>query len=222
MDLKKRIFVTAAALAALCAAGGSAGAHPHVFAEARLDVVLSPDHQSVKALRHLWRFDDLFSSTVLMEFDKNADLKLDDTELKDVADTVFASLAEYDYFQLVTVDGKDVTMKAPSHLMANFDNDQLIILFESEPATPIRLAGKVDFGVYDPTFYTAIDFTEDANMAVDGMPSTCTRTVIRPDPDTAIAQNQKTLTDAFFNDPTGTDMSKIFATKLELTCQPEG
>jgi ABC-type uncharacterized transport system substrate-binding protein len=51
------------------------------------------------------------------------------------------------------------------------------------------------------------------------LPSSCTRTVIRPDPDTAIAQNQQTLTDAFFNDPTGTDMSKIFATKLELTCQ---
>ncbi|TJX10754.1 MAG: DUF1007 domain-containing protein, partial [Mesorhizobium sp.] len=41
-------------------------------------------------------------------------------------------------------------------------------------------------------------------------------------PDEAIAENQKTLTEAFFNDPTGTDMSKIFATKLELNCSPEG
>jgi len=95
----------------------------------------------------------------------------------------------------------------------------LIILFESEPETPIRLSGKIDFGVYDPTFYTAIDFTEDANMTVDEMPANCTSKVIRPDPDTAIAENQKTLTDAFFNDPTGTDMSKIFATKLELNCK---
>ncbi|MGN6307392.1 MAG: DUF1007 family protein [Mesorhizobium sp.] len=210
----------AMALTALLTVSGAADAHPHVFAEARLDVVLSADHQSVKALRHLWRFDELFSSTVLMQFDKNSDLKLDDAELKDVADTIFSSLAEYDYFQLVTVDGKDVHMNAPSQVMTNFDNDQLIVLFESEPATPIKLAGTIDFGVYDPTFYTAIDFTEDANMAVEGLPSTCTRKVIRPDPDTAIAQNQKTLTDAFFNDPTGTDMSKIFATKLELTCKP--
>ena len=212
----------AAAAASLFATVSMVAAHPHVFAEARLDVVLDADHQSVKALRHLWRFDDLFSSTVLMEFDKNSDLKLDDAELKEVSETIFASLAEYGYFQLVTLDGKDVKMKPPAHLMANFDNDQLVVLFESEPETPIKLAGKVDFGVYDPTFYTAIDFTEDANMAVDGMPSNCTKTVIRPDPDTALAQNQKTLTDAFFNDPTGTDMSKIFATKLELTCQAKG
>jgi ABC-type uncharacterized transport system substrate-binding protein len=220
MSLKRPASFATAACTALLGLAGSAGAHPHVFAEARLDVVLAPDHRSVKALRHLWRFDELFSSTVLMQFDKNADLKLDDAELKDVADTIFSSLAEYDYFQLVSVDGKDVRMNAPAQLMANFDADQLIVLFESAPATPIRLAGTIDFGVYDPTFYTAIDFTEDANMAVDGLPATCSRQVIRPDPDTAIAQNQKTLTDAFFNDPTGTDFSKIFATKLELTCKP--
>lgn len=220
MQLKRPAFLPAAACVALLGLAGPACAHPHVFAEARLDVVLGPDRQSVQALRHLWRFDELFSSTVLMQFDKNSDLKLDDAELKDVADTIFSSLAEYDYFQLVTVDGKDVKMKAPSKIMTNFDGDQLIVLFESEPATPIGLHGTIDFGVYDPTFYTAIDFTDDANMAVDGLPASCSRKVIRPDPDTAIAQNQKTLTDAFFNDPTGTDLSKIFATKLELTCKP--
>jgi ABC-type uncharacterized transport system substrate-binding protein len=191
--------------------------HPHVFAEARLDVQVRPD-QTVESLRHLWRFDDLFSSTVMMEFDKNSDLKLDDDELKDVADTVYKSLAEFNYFQIVTLDGKDVKMKAPPQLMANFENEQLIILFEDQPAEPLTLKGKVAFGVYDPTFYTAIDFLEDSNLAVDNMPAGCKREVIRPDADTALAQNQSTLTDAFFNDPTGTDMSKIFATRLELTC----
>lgn len=204
-------------LFALLASTVPASVHPHVFAEARLDVVVNPDG-SVKSLRHLWRFDDLFSSTVLVEFDKNGDLKLDDAELQDVSQTVYASLAEYNYFQLVTADGKDVAMKPPAQLMANFENNQLIILFESEPQAPLALKGKVDFGIYDPTFYTAIDFTEDENMAVKDLPASCTRAVIRPDPDEAIAQNQSTLTDAFFNDPSGTDLSKIFATKLELTC----
>lgn len=208
---------TALGLVALLASTVPASVHPHVFAEARLDVVVNPD-QSVKALRHLWRFDDLFSSTVLVEFDKNSDLKLDDAELQDVAQTVHDSLAEYNYFQIVTIDGKDVAMKPPPSLMANYENNQLIILFESEPKQTLTLKGKVDFGIYDPTFYTAIDYTEDANMAVDGMPATCKRSVIRPDPDQAISQNQATLTDEFFNDPSGTDLSKIFATKLELTC----
>jgi ABC-type uncharacterized transport system substrate-binding protein len=218
MHLTKRAAILASALAMLLGSSAPVRVHPHVFAEARLDVMLNPD-KTVKSLRHLWRFDDLFSSTVLMEFDKNADLKLDDAELQDVSKTVYDSLAEFDYFQLVTADGKDVTMKPPPMLIANYEADQLIILFESEPKEPLKLAGKVDFGVYDPTFYTAIDFVEDENMAVNDLPATCKRSVIRPDPDEAIAQNQSNLTDAFFNDPSGTDLSKIFATRLELDCQ---
>lgn len=208
-------------IAATLASTGPASVHPHVFAEARLDVTINPD-ETVKSLKHLWRFDDVFSSTVLMEFDKNADLKLDDSELDEVSQTIFTSLAEYQYFQLVTADGKDVEMKPPAQLMANFDNDQLIVLFESEPAQPLKLSGKIDFGIYDPTFYTAIDFTEDENLTVDALPADCTRQVIRPDPDEALAQNQSTLTEAFFNDPAGTNLSKIFATKLELNCKAKG
>src|SRR6187455_573428 len=132
------------AIAAIIGSTGPASVHPHVFAEARLDVTVNPD-QTVKSLRNLWRFDDVFSSTVLMEFDKNADLKLDDAELEDVSQTIFTSLADYKYFQLVTQDGKDVTMKPPPKLMASFDNEQLIVLFASEPAAPLKLAGKVDF-----------------------------------------------------------------------------
>jgi ABC-type uncharacterized transport system substrate-binding protein len=221
MHLTKRAAILASALAMVLGSSAPVRVHPHVFAEARLDVMLNPD-MTVKSLRHLWRFDDLFSSTVLMEFDKNADLKLDDAELQDVSNTVYSSLAEYDYFQLVTADGKDVSMKPPPMLIANYEADQLIILFESEPKEPLKLEGKVDFGIYDPTFYTAIDFVEDENMAVNDLPSTCKRSVIRPDPDEAIAQNQGNLTDAFFNDPSGTDLSKIFATRLELDCQAEG
>ena len=210
-----------AAMTATLVSTGPASVHPHVFAEARLDVTVNPD-QTVRSLRHLWRFDDVFSSTVLVEFDKNADNQLDDSELEDVSQTIFTSLAEYNYFQLVTANGKDVAMQPPAKLMASYENDQLIVLFESEPKEPLKLDGKVDFGVYDPTFYTAIDFTEDANMAVEALPADCTKQVIRPDPDDAIAQNQKSLTDAFFNDPSGTDLSKIFATKLELDCKAKG
>ena len=219
MRLTGRRAIPAATLVALFLSTGPASVHPHVFAEARLDVVLDQDGTTVKSLRHLWRFDDVFSSTVVMEFDKNGDLKLDDAELQEVSDTIYKSLAEFGYFQIVTADGKDVAMKPPAQLMANYENDQLIVLFESEPKDPLKLSGKVDFGVHDPTFYTAIDFIEDDYMQVANLPTSCSRTVVRPDPDEALAQNQATLTEQFFNDPAGTDMSKIFATKLELVCK---
>lgn len=195
----------------------SALAHPHVFAEASLEVTVAPDG-TVQRLGHVWRFDDLFSSTVLFEFDKNKDLKLDEGELREIADVVYHSLADFDYFQFVTADGKEVGMKAPDHFIATFDDNVLTIMFASAPATPLALHGKIGFGVYDPTFYTAIDFYEDKDLMVDRLPAGCTRAVVRPDPDEAIAQNQQSLTEAFFNDPGGNDLSKLFATRLELTC----
>lgn len=193
-------------------------AHPHVFAEARLDVIVGPDKTTVEGLRHLWRFDDLFSSTVVVEFDKNSDRKLDEAELESVRSTLFTSMAQYNYFQLVTADGKDVPLNPPDEFAVTLDNNQLIVMFQAKPKAPLKLEGTVDFGVYDSTFYTAIEFVEDDQMAVSAMPQGCTRKVVRPDPDEIIAKNQDKLDAAFFNDPGGTNMSKIFATRLELTC----
>ncbi|MES0137538.1 DUF1007 family protein [Mesorhizobium sp. M0016] len=212
-----RLTSTTFGVALLLASTVAAGAHPHVFAEARLDLAVGAD-KSVKSLKHLWRFDELFSSTVLMEFDKNSDLSLDAEELDAAALTIHASLEEYNYFQMVTVEGKDVAMTPPARLVTSYENNQLVIQFETQPKDTLALAGKVSIGVYDPTFYTAIDFTDDDKIAVAGLPKDCTRAVVRPDPNTAIAQNQTKLTDAFFSDPTGTDLGKIFATRLELTC----
>lgn len=211
-----------AIVAMFCIAGATpALAHPHVFAEANLEVAVDAD-RNVVALRHVWRFDDLFSSTVLLEFDKNADLVLDNAELEEVGSVIHESLAEFNYFQIVTAGGKEVEMRPPDRIMANFEDNQLIILFESRPAEPLHLDGQLDFGVYDPTFYTAIDFYEDESLVVADLPESCTRSVVRPDPDEAIAMNQQSLTDAFFNDPSSNDYSKLFATRLELNCTGEG
>lgn len=197
----------------------SAHAHPHVFADARLELRINKDG-IIERLAHVWRFDDVFSSTVLMEFDKNGDLILDQGELDTLSKTIGDSLQEFNFFQTILNDGKDVKMNAPPHLRTDFINNQLLIIFETTPVKPLNVKSGhlISFGVYDPTFYTAIDFLSDEDLHVDGLPSNCKSQVIRPDPDEALAQNQGTLTDAFFNDPMGTDMSKIFATRLELSC----
>lgn len=195
-------------------------AHPHIWAEARLELAITDG--KLTGLRHVWRFDDIFSSTVLLEFDKNADNKLDEAELAEVGNTVRGSIAEYDYFQLVQHDGKDVEMKAPDTVIADFKDERLILLFESEVATPLPLAGKVTAAVYDPTFYTAIDYTKDDDLVSENMPAACTREVVRPDPDEILAQNSQNLTEAFYETTDMTKLTGIFATRLELTCKAEG
>lgn len=196
----------------------SALAHPHIFAEARLEVVAGADG-TVSELRNVWRFDEIFSSSVILDFDKNTNLKLDPEELADVGQVVLESLEEFSYYTSVTEDGKDVKVGKPDRINVDFKDGQLLMFFVLKPDTEMPLKGKMTFGVYDPTMYAAMDFVTDEDMALvgDGF-SACKREVVRPDPDEVLAQNQQSLTDAFFGDPGGNDLSKLFATRLEVTC----
>ncbi len=213
--MKISTFLTAGFLAL---APATAFAHPHIFVEARLEVVAGDDG-NVAEFRNVWRFDEVFTSSVVMDFDKNTDLKLEPNELAEVGKTVKESLVDYDYYMNLTMNGKNVTVQKPDIIHVDYRDGQLLMFFAVKPAETMPLKGTLTFGVYDPTLYTSIDFPSDKEMLLvgDGFKS-CKHQVVRPDADQVISQNKQSLTDAFFNDPTGTNMSKLFATKLEVTC----
>ncbi|PLK72769.1 DUF1007 domain-containing protein [Rhizobium sp. TH135] len=214
--MRKRLGYCAAG--AVMAFASPALSHPHIFAEARVEIVATDDGM-LKELRNVWRFDDIFSSSVLMDFDKNSDLKLDHSELNEIGNTIRDSLGDYSYFTFISKDGASSEIAKPEIFNVDFKDNQLLVFFVAKPKTPLKIGGRMTFGVYDPTLYTAIDFAKDEDMVVEGKPfEACTHKVVRPDPDQVIAQNQSNLTEAFFNDPAGTDMGKLFATRLEVTC----
>ncbi|GMB81822.1 DUF1007 family protein [Shinella zoogloeoides] len=193
-------------------------AHPHIFAEARLEVVAN-DEGTISELRNVWRFDELFSASVVMDFDKNSNGQLDPDELAEVGKTVLESLEEFNYYTTITEDGKTVKVAKPDVINVDFKDGQLLMFFTVKPGEVMPLKGKLTFGVYDPTMYASMDFASDSDLVTVGDKlEACKHQVVRPDPDEVLSQNQASLTDAFFNDPTGTDMSKLFATRLEVTC----
>lgn len=213
--MKRRFLLLAAGLTSVPVV---AVAHPHIFAEARMEIVEGPNG-TVQEVRNIWRFDEMFSASVVMDYDKNSDLKLDKDELADIGNTVLESLAEYSYYTFITADSKPVAFGKPEAIHVDYKDNQILMFFSVKPTKPLAIKGKLSFGAWDPTMYTAIDFAKDADLATEGKDlNACKHHVVRPDPDEVLAQNQSTLTDAFFNDPTGTDMTKMFATRLEVTC----
>jgi ABC-type uncharacterized transport system substrate-binding protein len=213
MKLRSSIVAVAAALAP-CAAL----AHPHIYAEARLEIV-SDEASRIAELRNVWRFDEMFSASVVMDFDKNSNAELDPEELQEVGQTVLDSLAEYNYYTTILDNGKSVKVDKPDAITADYKDGQLLLIFAVRPSEPIATKGKLSFGVYDPAMYTAIDFTNDEDLtAIGDKLNACEHKVVRPDPDQVLADNKDNLTEAFFNDPAGTDMSKLFATRIEFTC----
>jgi ABC-type uncharacterized transport system substrate-binding protein len=209
--------ITTAALASLLLSPAVTLAHPHVFADARLEIVAGADG-NIQQLHNVWRFDEVFSSQVLLDFDKNTNLVLDVPELEEIGRTVRDSLEEFSYYTTLTQDGKTIAVTKPDVINVDFKDGQLLMFFAIKPATVMPLKGKLTFGVYDPTLYASMDFPSDQDLVILGNFGSCKHSVVRPDADEVIAANQSTLTDAFFNDPTGTDMSKLFATRMEVNC----
>jgi ABC-type uncharacterized transport system substrate-binding protein len=198
---------------------GIATAHPHIFAEARLEVETSANGQ-IAELRHVWRFDEVFSSSVMLDFDRNGNFELDREELASISEVVTASLKDFDYYTSLTVNGGDMGIELPESIKVAFQDGQLLMFFAVLPKQPLPMSGTIAIGVFDPTMYAALDFMTDDDMVVTGAGAKkCASQVVRPDPDEVIAQNQGSLTEAFFNEPTGNDLSKLFATRLELDCK---
>jgi len=211
----RSLLLAAAALLILPSIGYS---HPHVFIDARLQVVANSDGNVVE-FRNVWRFDELFSSSVLMDFDRNADLTLDAAERQAIAAKVTASLSKDNFFTNVIDNGRMIAVSKPATMEIGYGDGVLELQFAVKPTTKVPLKGRMVFGVYDRTLYTAISFATDAHMQVIGPGvKTCTSKVVRPDADQIMAENQAYLTDMFFYDPTGTNMQAITATRLELTC----
>jgi ABC-type uncharacterized transport system substrate-binding protein len=195
-----------------------ASAHPHIFVDAKFEAVAGPSG-NLDEVHDTWRFDEIFSSSVLLDFDKNADSTLDASELAAVAKTVRGSLAQYHYYTSITVNGKAVTLAAPDVIHANYDHGSLTLSFVQKPAQPTPLKGLIVFGVYDPSLYTALDFAGGADLKTSGDGfRRCTRKIVRPGSKEILAENQAMLTTLFFSDPTGADYSQIVATRLEVRC----
>ena len=75
----------------------TANAHPHVFVEARSQLVFDDNGQAV-AVQHVFRFDDAFTAFAIQGFDTNGDGIYSREELSELADVNVESMADFGYF----------------------------------------------------------------------------------------------------------------------------
>ncbi len=83
---------------------GPVAAHPHVWIN-DVTTFLFKDRQLV-AIHHHWEFDEIFSSFVIDQHDKNHNGKFDKAENVSVQKEAFSNLHDYGYFTHVRVDDK--------------------------------------------------------------------------------------------------------------------
>ncbi|MEZ5871101.1 MAG: DUF1007 family protein [Nitratireductor sp.] len=215
LDMIRRAGIAAIVIAALPQA---AAAHPHVFVESNLEI-LRDAQGNVTELRHVWRFDDLFSSDVLLNYDANGDGKLDAAELDEVGRTVGSSIAEYDYYTEVRSGSETDEFNPPEAVMVDYVDNQVLMFFSLKMKEPVSLKGKpFKVSVSDPTFYVAMEIASDAAVQVTGEGAACKVQIDRPDFDKLNSQSSLTLTEQFFADPKNASLGDDWLTWVSVEC----
>lgn len=211
--------VGALALLAMMLPLPSAIAHPHVTVEANLEI-MRDDAGNVIELRHVWRFDELFSTTVLLDFDANGNNVLEPDELAKVSETVSLSMAEQDYFTEVRVGPETVAFKPPERVMVDYVDGQVLMFFSLGFDEPLAFTSEpFKVSVSDPTYYVAMEIVDESAVQVTGKGSACGVEIARPDFDKLMSQNQTTLTEQFFNDPKNDGLGDEWLTWITLKCR---
>jgi ABC-type uncharacterized transport system substrate-binding protein len=154
-----------------------AAAHPHVFIENKMAFVF--DAGKVTALRLTWTFDDVFSDSLLMQFDADGDGTFDDLESKAVGESVLPNLKMFHYFTYVFVDGKQLDPIEPAGFVASAD-DKRIVTFRMmvplpQPIDPRSAALATE--IYDSEYYVQVDLAQQDPVTLenaDGAPCSAT------------------------------------------------
>jgi ABC-type uncharacterized transport system substrate-binding protein len=207
------------ACAAFFGAAPQASAHPHVFIEANLEIVRD-GAGAVTELRHVWRFDELFSTSVLLDYDTNADNKLETSELDEVSKTVTASIAEYNFYTELRVGSDPVEFSPPERIMVDFQDNQILMFFALKTKAPIETkSGNFKIAVSDASFYVALEIADESAVQILGDGAACTVTIDRPDYDALIARSSQTLTEQFFNDPKNASLGDEWLTWITPQCK---
>lgn len=160
MTFRSRFLTFVSALAVTLSLGGAAHAHPHVWVTTQSEV-LYDDAGHVAGIRHVWVFDEFYSTFASQGLDANGDGKFDRAELQALAKENVESLSEFDYFTFVKANGQDAAIGTPRDYWLEHRNGVLVLRFTLPLANPVD-ARKLETGIsiYDPTYYVAFAFAK--------------------------------------------------------------
>lgn len=138
-------------------------AHPHIWAHTTLKLLTQDD--KFQGFQVTWVFDELYSTSFLLEADTNKNHKLDPEEADFTINAVFTEGEEdlFPFFHIAphlktepfSLQNPQISMTAQDELMYKFD-----VIFD----VPTSLKGSHKFGIFDPEFYVA--FEQDLDLII--------------------------------------------------------
>ena len=201
-------------------------AHPHVFVDARMEVE-GDGKGHLTGLKNIWAMDELFSASVIPDFDANANGRLDPDELAAVGEQVRKSIAEWGFYTFARIGPQELALVPPEKFDVRWDDKtgKLIFRFTMVLDHPADLtAAPVTLSNFDKTYFVAFDFPDIGRFALNGFPKACRERMVTPTPGEAEKIWMATLAQLGPDDSVpppedGINFSEALATRLELDCR---
>jgi nickel/cobalt exporter len=202
-----------------------AAAHPHVWIEARSDVVFD-DKGMIVALNHEWTMDEVYTEAAVDGLDVNRDGIYAPEELEPLTKENIDSLKEYAYFTAMKADTTPVVFGDVTEAGQLWSNKQLKLHFRLPLKTPLDPRKQhVFYRVYDPGFFIAIEFSgKEAVSGVGAMPQACHVELQEPVSDQQTADTKAMLATkgVDWQAPPEEDFGAMFAQPVVVLCDGAG
>ena len=120
---------------AMLGAGRIAWAHPHVWIYAT--VAAKFEAGAIDTLEIGWTFDEMYSSFVIEDYDKNGNGSLDQAELDTMAADSVESLKDFSYLTYLVIGERHLTVDAVEGLRTSVVDDLLHYEFTVKLPEPV-------------------------------------------------------------------------------------
>jgi len=137
--------------------------HPHTFIDVYPTVKVQSDSATVVNFK--WVLDDMTSTILIMELDKDGDGKINEKENSFIHDVYFSLFKDYSYYTYIKVKGKDIKLPEPKNFRATIENNKICYSFDIELKHDIKNT-VIEFG--DSDFFVAM-VLKDEFVKADGL-----------------------------------------------------
>lgn len=155
-----------------------AQAHPHIFIDAKVDVVFD-DAGRIAALRHEWTFDTAFSVWMVQGLDTNGDGTVSPEEMQGLADENMTGLADYGFY---TFAGDGVHFTAAGDQKMRYEDNRVTLDYSIDAVEPVAPGPRFELGIYDAEYYVAIAVADVSSVRLVNAPDSCGTELVPPQP----------------------------------------
>ncbi len=128
-------------------------AHPHVFINNTLEIYC--DNSGVSYIRNIWEFDEIFSRSIIDDYDSDRNGIFSAKENKDVYENAFINIKNFNFYSHVIFKGKEITHSNIRDFKPVISGNKLIYEFSVPLSIALSNSEYVDVCIYDDSYFIA-------------------------------------------------------------------